>query len=55
MQRQMSFLETPRPDGATPPWALLADELRAEIVTVLARLIAKVVEARDADEEKEDE
>lgn len=59
MQLLMSFLKTPPPAGAVPAWAALDDEQRAEVVTALARLIAKVAAARTgmgaADQEGRDE
>jgi glycine cleavage system regulatory protein len=38
----MSFLERPVPPGAAPVWATLDEAQRAEIVAVLARLIARM-------------
>ena len=45
MQQQMNLLETPLTAGAAPVWATLDDELQAEAVAVLARLIAKVADS----------
>lgn len=42
VQLLLSFLRTPRPAGAAPVWDALDEEQRAEVVTMLARLIAKV-------------
>lgn len=57
---QMSLLEEPTPDGAAPVWTALDGQQRAEVVEVLARPIAKAVDARNdrrlrGDEEKTDE
>lgn len=41
MQQQMSFLETPTSPGAAPVWATLDETQRAEVVALLARLIAQ--------------
>lgn len=57
MQRQLSFLERP-PEGTVLAWDALDDEQRKEIVTMLARMIAKVATARGKAaqaEEKKDE
>jgi hypothetical protein len=37
----MSFLETPASPGAAPVWATLDETQRAEVVALLARLIAQ--------------
>ena len=54
MQLLMSFLETP--DEGAPLWAALDEQQRDEVVTTLARLIAKVAaphdEAREHDVEE---
>ena len=47
MQLQMSFLETPSIPGAAPVWGSLDAEQRAEVVTALARLLAKVTAPTD--------
>ncbi len=46
MQLLLSFLRTPQPPGAAPVWDAVDDEQRAEALTMLARLIAKVAAAR---------
>lgn len=48
MQLLLSFVETTPVDGAAPAWETLGDAERAEIVTILARLIAKAVQAEIA-------
>ena len=60
VQLLMSFAKPPPPAGSAPVWTALDEERRAEVLAVLARLIAKVAtaatEARAADsEEKDDE
>lgn len=42
VQLLLSFLRTPQPAGAAPVWDALDDEQRAEVLTTLIRLIAKV-------------
>lgn len=42
MQLQMSFLEALDTPGAAPMWTTLNAEQRADVLTVLGRLIAKV-------------
>lgn len=51
---QLRLLALTEPDGATPVWNRLEDEQRAEIVAMLARLMARAV-ARTAEEEHDDE
>jgi hypothetical protein len=41
--QQMILLEDPPPPGVVPIWNTLDEEQRAEIVTRLARLIAKAL------------
>lgn len=48
MQQQMSFLETPAPQGAAPVWAALDEAQRAEGVAVLARVMARMAAPRRA-------
>lgn len=60
MQLWMSFARTPPPEGTAPVWTALNDEQRAEIVAMLARLIAKAAAAGhergvDVDEDNHDE
>jgi hypothetical protein len=43
VQQQMSFLERPAAPGAAPVWAALDEAERAEIVVLLARLMAQTV------------
>jgi hypothetical protein len=45
MQQQMSFLEMSPPPGTAPVWAALDEQQRAEVVTILARLIVQVATA----------
>lgn len=42
MQQQMSFLERPASPGAAPVWGTLGEAERAEIVALLARVIARM-------------
>lgn len=44
MQLLLSFVETPPVAGVAPVWDALADEKRAEVLAVLARLIARAAE-----------
>lgn len=44
MQLLLSFVETPPVAGAAPVWDALGDEKRAEVLAVLARLIARAAE-----------
>ncbi len=46
VQLLLSFLSTPTPAGVAPVWAALDDDQRAEVVTTLVRLIAKMAAAR---------
>jgi hypothetical protein len=46
VQLLLSFLSTPTPAGAAPVWAALDEEQRAEVLTTLVRLIAKMADAR---------
>ena len=46
MQQQMSFLEALASQGAAPVWATLDPAQRAEIVALLARLIARTLASR---------
>lgn len=60
MQLQMSFPQTSQPADSAPVWATLDEQQRAEALAALARLIAKVADARivkerTGDEEKGDE
>jgi len=41
--QQLTLLEDPLPPGAAPVWPTLDQEQRAEIVTRLARMIAKAI------------
>lgn len=53
---QMSFLETAATMAAQSVWPALDPELRDEVVTVLARLIANTLEKNDVfDPEARDE
>lgn len=51
---QLSLPALTEPEGATAVWYLLDDEQRAEIVAMLARLMARAV-ARTCEEEHDDE
>lgn len=60
MEIQMGFWETPFPKNLAPVWATLDHETRTEVVTILARLIAKMAAAQrkrivSKGEEKNDE
>jgi hypothetical protein len=44
-QRQLSFLEQHRPDDPVPVWTTLDTQQRAEVITALARVIAKLATA----------
>lgn len=41
--QQLSFLEPPPPEDATPVWISLDEEQRAALVTKLARLMARTI------------
>lgn len=41
--QQLSFLEPPPPEDATPVWSSLDEEQRAALVTKLARLMARTI------------
>jgi len=45
VQLLLSFLSMPQPAGAAPVWDALNDQRRAEVLTMLARLIAKAAAA----------
>jgi hypothetical protein len=51
----MTFLEIAAPPGAAPVWAALSEADRAEVVSVLARLIAKTAVAQSAPQGRTDE
>ena len=51
---QLSLLELAEPKNPTPVWDLLDEEQRAEIVAMLARLMARAV-TRTSEEEHIDE
>lgn len=51
---QLSLLELTEPKNPTPVWDLLDEEQRAEIVAMLARLMARAV-TRTSEEEHIDE
>ena len=61
MQGQLSFVDTMLPEGSAPVWAVLEDGQRAEVVAILARLIARATLASHEEsvsaetEEKDDE
>ena len=58
MKEQLSLLEVPPPTGAATVWNALGTEQRALVVSMLVRLIAKVVVALGepvADEERSHE
>ena len=58
MKEQLSLLEAPPPTGAAPVWNTLDTEQRALVLSMLVRLIAKVVVALGepaADEERSHE
>jgi hypothetical protein len=58
VKEQLSLLEPPAPAGAAPVWSALDTEQRALVVSMLVRLIAKVVVALGepvADEERSHE
>lgn len=55
MQIPMSFLETALTKAATRVWPALDPALRDEVVTMLARLIAKTLEPNDVLEGASDE
>lgn len=50
MPRQMTFLQAEPPPGAAPVWALLDPEERASIVTLLARLVTRMVAPMPSDD-----
>jgi hypothetical protein len=43
--QQLSFLEPPASDNAAPVWGALDEAQRAEVITTLARVIAKAIPA----------
>ena len=49
--QQLSFLESPVPDGVAPVWNALDDEQRAKAIAMLAQLIAKTVAEPERDHE----
>lgn len=51
---QLSLLAPTESESTTSLWDLLDDEQRAEIVTILARLMARTVPRSPEDEEVED-
>lgn len=46
MDLQLTLLEAPKADGAAPVWDALDEAPRAEVVRVLARLLAKVASSQ---------
>ena len=54
LQMRLSLLEIP-PPGVAPLWSTLDDQQRAEIVTMLARLIAQLATTLTREEGAGDE
>ena len=53
MQQQLTLLEAPAARGAAPVWATLDAAQQAEIVVLLARLIARMLATQAGTGERE--